>query len=213
LTLIPRTGTYETHIDDVTGSLHLVHRGQDGTITDIVTYSQADVVAAIEALPLDSVTGALRFIDVPHDEVHQGKSFNACHLDSDVDDAATVNLRLVAPDNDTRVHLFFDVTGTLAITWEIFEDCTHNAGTAVTAYNKDRNNSNTAELVVTHTASGGADGTRLDAGTFGDGKKSGGQERGSEEFILDQGKIYLLKATSHAANNRISIRARWYEES
>ena len=212
MALKPKTGTYETRIDDVTGSLHLVHHEQDGTITDIVTYSQADVVAAIEALPLDSVTGALLTIDAPHGEIHEGDSFVAYYHDADADDADTVNLRLVTPNTAARIHLFFDITGTLATTWEIFESCTHNAGTAVVAYNKDRNSANTATLVVTHTASGGADGTVIDCGTFGDGKKSGGQERGGEEFILKQNTVYLLKATSHAANNRISIRARWYEE-
>jgi len=217
MTLRRRTGNLQTYIDDETGTLHLVHVS-DGVVTDIVAYQQPDVVAAIEAmqtaliplLPQDSHVGALENVDYQSVAAHDGKAFLACYMDTAVGDTEIVTLRLVVPAAK-HMHLFLDVKGIFETSWELFEDTTHSAGTELTAYNRDRNSALEATMTVTHTVSGGNDGTRICAGAFGSGKSGGGM-RAEVGWVLDQGKVYLLKATSHKVANLIAVIARWNEE-
>jgi len=160
----------------------------------------------------DSVTGALKTIDVAHDEVHTGSSFIAFLYNADLDDGQVANIRLVAPDTSVRCHLIVDVTGTNATTWALYKDTTHTIGTPLTAFNKEQNSDSAATMTASHTASGGADGTMIEPGAFGEKKTGGGADRGRDEWIVEQGAVWLLQATSRAADNKVVLIAKWYEE-
>ncbi len=160
--------------------------------------------------PADEVSGALTVIDIPHSRVHEGEVFKAVFVDADLDSAAVANIRIVAPNTLVRCHVVFMVQSTLGLAWELYRDTTHTVGTGITSYNKEQNSSDSATMTVSHTASGGSDGTQIDAGAFG-AKKTGGVDRGDEEWILEQNTVYLLKATSAVNDNKVVLSVLWYE--
>ena len=101
--------------------------------------------------------------------------------------------------------------------WWLFEGTAKTTGTTMVEFNHNRNSTNTAGVVVTHTPGAGADGTAIDQRRFGNdsgpaGKGGGGSStRGTLEWVLDQNTDYLFRVTSHTASNNISIVLDWYE--
>ena len=72
-----------------------------------------------------------------------------------------------------------------------------DAGTAVTAYNRNRNSATVATTAITHTPTFSATGTvPVLEMHLGSGKSVGGSERGQEEIILKQNEQYLIKIAS-----------------
>ena len=127
--------------------------------------TQAAITAVAALLPNDEHSGGLINVDYQSAAVHVGKTFCACYRDNSVASAATVTLRMVAPATK-HMHVFLEINGIFETSWDFYEDTTHGAGTGVTAQNRERNSAETATLVVTHTVSGGNDGTMLTGGGF-----------------------------------------------
>jgi len=169
-----------------------------------------------EEIGVSALGSALKLIDLAHAEIHEGHAFM-------LSDSATLNIagtreiRFVTPNSMTEIHLALQVGTSLAATVALFETTTkaHVVGNVLTPVNRNRNAKDTSEAVACHTPSGAGDGTQIYAvslGTAGALTGAGGSRREQSELILKRNTAYLLRVTSSANANAVSINFDWYEE-
>ena len=156
---------------------------------------------------------AITTIDFAHHEIHEGDAFTASYK-VDVANGANLDLLIVTPNTDKRIHFTYVIEVELETDGSFYENVTATAGTAVAAYNRDRNNLTAATLSVTHTPSAITAGNIvIRSGHYGSGKTIGGSDRTVNEMILKKNTKYLLRLTNVIANatNYMSVRLNWYE--
>ncbi len=161
----------------------------------------------------DTYNCAFVSIDKAHHMVHAGQSFTVSHT-ADVAGAGTLDFLIVAPNTSARAHITAEVDVELETDMKLYEAVTATAGTALPAYNRDRNSAKTATVVITHTPSNITEGTTIiRANHMGSGKSYGGGERATHEFILKQNTKYLLRFKNESANtaNYMAVKLDWYE--
>lgn len=165
---------------------------------------------------VDHITDALITVDHPHHEIHEGDHFFVNNYDSDVDTATPKYYRLTTPDTTKWGHLVLSYSSTGAGLWEFFENPTLNAvGTALTAFNNNRNSSNTAGITAFQDTTTTSDGTLLwtdKTGADGIGGTKSASTSGREmELILKQNEDYILKFTPDANDAKVVVQLSWYE--
>jgi hypothetical protein len=146
-----------------------------------------DVDAINEALVIEPSVSA---------NVHRGKLFDLTFVDQSI--ASSGTLEVLIQTGTSKVHLDFSISGGGNGLLQIFEGPTITAaGTALTAYNKNRSSSNTLLSTVTHTPTLSADGTKIDeelvlggGGPHASGGEGGG---GFTEWILAASTAYLIR--------------------
>ena len=165
----------------------------------------------------DAATHAATIIDYAHYEIHGGSAYFAVHS-MERDDTEITEVRIQTPNTTKWAHMIIGVQAALAATVEFHEgtSMTHDAGNALTPMNRNRNSNNTSGLTICHTPSGAdagaADWTQyIGAAASGGRIAVGGEAGGRNEFILDQNNDYLIRVTSRADGNAISILMDWYE--
>lgn len=160
---------------------------------------------------LDSVSGKQVVIDFPHHKEHDGDAYLAWDRE-DLSNAQVFNYSLITPDTTKWVHFILEAISEKEMFVQMWEAATLTAGTALTAYNKNRNSSTTAKATVTSTPTSITTGSvLLMEDQWGSGKEGGGS-RGLEEFILKQNTKYLIRFTNLTANaNFLSVHFNWYE--
>jgi hypothetical protein len=165
---------------------------------------------------IDGPTHVTTTIEYEHHEVHSGRMYHVTRV-VQLDDANSDEILIETPNTTRWGHFTPSVQGSFDTEWWLFETTTKTTGTAMTEHNHDRNSSNVAGIVVTHTPGAGADGNEIDHRRFGNdagpaGKGgSGSDTRANNEWILKQNTKYLLRVTSHTDTNNISIVLDWYE--
>lgn len=170
---------------------------------------------------MDGNSGALLAIPMEHHEIHEGHHFTFSVSDPDIDADETLEFLLTTPAEDEgHIHLFGDAYGALHTLVELFEDATHAASEAQTAYNNNRNSENEPGLAIATHDAGGEDGTRIfvsefgiDTGGFFNRATGGGSVRADSEWVLKPASKYLIRVTSKTANNVVSLSLVWYEHS
>ncbi|MHC4643870.1 MAG: hypothetical protein ACYTBJ_00110 [Planctomycetota bacterium] len=143
--------------------------------------------------------------------------FDISDYDSDVDIASPKywHIKNVGFPTVPHIELAVSVSGSGLL--EFFEDPTTSAdGTALTAYNYNRNSSNTPNALFYYDPTVTVDGTRIDVQYIPGGDRLqtrvGSAARGGIEWVLDS-EQYLLKFTPDADNTAISLSVGFYEES
>ena len=176
---------------------------------------------------LDRSTRAAETIEYEHHEIHAGDSFHAFHGDTDVADNERIVLSFKTPNTTKWIHMLAEVEASGEAEFWIYEamTITDNTGTSRKVYNRNRNSGKTSGVLdtgqnpdlanrVTLNAtmgSGSAYGEVLEHSVFGDGKKIGGEFRGSNEWILLANTNYAFSVVSRAASNKIHMHLNWYE--
>lgn len=173
-------------------------------------------VGEIRPLQMDRITRALATLDYTHHEVHDGDAYLASYTVAALASGSNLDILLVTPNTNTRIHIIYRIRSTLVTTLTLYEGTTTvSDGTTIATGNADRNSSNTAGLLVYHTPSFGAVGTQIFTDTWGLAAgaqvKVGGESESLEEIVLKKNTKYLLRINSGTADNRISVKARWYE--
>ena len=188
--------------------------GVKGLDTNAMVFGRvSDTV--VKNMRLDSATEALMTVSYAHHETHAGSHFN--YRDSYALAKNSVKEHLViTPDTTKWAHMIFGVSSTGGqVNVEIFEDTTVSAnGTAESCINRNRNSAVTKTTIVYEAPTVVTDGTILFKQTFGvDEKKSaGGGTRDSEEIVLKQNTIYLVRTTELDVNSStINVDFDWYE--
>ena len=169
-------------------------------------------------LCIDSVACGLKIIDTEHAEVHEGEHYCVSHYDSDTDTDGTVIVHCITPDTAARIHVIFSVEVSSHALFEIYENpTTSNNGTALTAYNSDRNSANTTTSLWFHTPTVSNAGTLLLTRVLGSSGANPTGARGSalsrgDEFILKQNEQYLFRVTALVDNVKCALDMQFYEE-
>jgi len=161
--------------------------------------------------------GALTVIDAPHYEIHEGEAYFAVYS-ALKDSTATAEVRIATPDTTTWAHMVIEIDAALAATAELWEATTKTdaSGNRITPMNRNRNSAGTSGLTICHTPTGtesaGAALTQyIGATSLGGRVEEGGGASSRHEFILKQNTAYLIRATSRADGNALSIILDWYE--
>lgn len=179
---------------------------------------QIPVSAQHIRLPRDGVSGALMTIDYAHHEIHEGNHYFAIYsaLANNTD---LIEVRILTPDTSTRAHMRIAVEVAIAATVAMWIDTTktHAAGNAITPMNRDHNSANASTLTICHTPAGAEAAAAVlteyvGSSVTGGRVAVGGEATNSAEFILEQNTAYLIRSTSRADGNAMSIILDWYEE-
>jgi hypothetical protein len=152
---------------------------------------------------------AARSLDFPAHKVHEGDAFVFAEVLS-LGSAAIGSYILTAPSTTKRAHLFARVHGVFGFTADIYEGANTTPGAASTVRNRNRNSATTPGMSLAKTWTGGStDGTLLEKSVAGSPTVAGVMD--PVEWVLDQDAKYVLKFTSSAAGNSLSVRLEWYE--
>ena len=163
---------------------------------------------------IDPEYGASVSITGFHHKTHLGKAYIVSNKFADVADNGVADIYVKVPAG-VEPHIVFhrDIEGDADV--ELFEDTTVSAnGTALTAYNLNRNSENLSAIEFFHTPTVTLPGTQLflEWNAAGTGGQAVGSEGTFDEFELAKGKNYLFRVTNRSgAAKEIGIFARYYE--
>lgn len=168
-----------------------------------------------DVVDVDGIDDALVTTDEIHANIHRGILFEATHVDLSVAASSSIEM-LVQVDAGQSAHALINLETTGDATYELYEGTTFSAaGTAIDATNRNRESTNTAVTVVTHSPTVTDAGTRIDyhLRPGGGGPHAGG---GSgmlyKEWVLRPGTAYLLRMTNiNTSAHAVSMHVDWYE--
>ena len=147
----------------------------------------------------DAVSGKLVTIAYEHLRIHEGNTFTVLEV-TDLGQAGVRNLYIVTPDTNKWAHLVWEIEHEKETSIQFYMDSTYsNIGTEITPFNRNGNSPNIATTKVYHTPTITDVGTLIGIIQQGDGKKAGGSDRQSNEFILKRNTVYLVKITNLAS--------------
>jgi hypothetical protein len=184
----------------------------DGTQVARITGKTSDTT--YQNPRLDPSTHTMQTIDYAHHEIHSGSNFYTKGW-LDLTNGQVFNFLIVTPDTTKWAHMLVSFASELESNITVYEGATaSNNGTAVAAFNRDRNNLTASTTLVYHTptVAGGAEGTIIATYKIGSSRAIGGEARSEAELILKQNTKYLVRITNDTANNNwFGYLANWYE--
>jgi hypothetical protein len=190
----------ELAMDDTADAVKSLMLGKTGTST-------------YQTPRLDKYTHAFVMMDYVHHEIHDGHAY----MYHDVIDSLAANVSqdymITTPNTAAWLHVFHDVEFSGAGTVEIFEAGDRVGTTEQTMYNRDRNNT-TAPTGTLHkgTSGGLTDGTKIVYWKGGANQSKNTAAHGTpSEKILKQNTKYIIRVTSRAEANIVSVSIGWYE--
>ncbi len=165
-----------------------------------------------DAITVDVATGVFVTIEYEHYQIHEGNTFTVLEV-TDLGNGAERDILIVSPKTTEWAHLVWEIEHELETLIQFYRDTTYTAaGTGIVAFNRDGNSTHTATTLVYHTPTITNVGTLVGTIQQGDGKKAGGSDRLSNEFILKQNTAYLIRITNLTVNNNlIFLKLNWYE--
>ena len=171
-----------------------------------------------DGLHTDEGTSALTAIDYAHHETHEGNSYFAVYS-ALTNDTATIEVRIQTPDTKMWAHMQITIDVALAGTAQLWKNTTltHVGGNAITPMNRNHNSTKTSGLTICHTPGDtqtvASNLTRYIGSASTSGRSDVGGTGGNRgEFILAQNTAYLIRVSSRAANNALTIVLDWYEQ-
>ena len=167
---------------------------------------------------VDWADAPLITIDINHQRNHDGRAFFAYKIHKEsapLADNASIDIAIASPEG-VYPHVNVEALCLGDAELYIYEGASASGGTAFTPINRNRNfavtNQSQVAMVINPTVT--SVGTELDAQLLpgGSGKKSGGGEAGSLEYVLKPLTTYLFRltnvnGTAHAAH----LALEWYE--
>jgi hypothetical protein len=188
--------------------------GKVGILTVSALFARvSDTV--MKHLRSDRSTESLMTIDYAHHEIHDGTMFSYDDVIT-LGSGATQDYVITVPDTTTWPHLAFDIESCDGgMTFELYEGTDKVGTTLQTTYNRNRNSATTATTTIHKGQSGGTtDGTRIgwrSSGTGAAGGKVSGQVGEATERVMKRNTKYIVRITSKAASNVVSVRFMFYE--
>jgi len=152
---------------------------------------------------IDEYTRASVNIDYPHHQIHDGNSYFAEVINTEMSTDDTLMLMLVTADSNDWVHLIWGGNVTAEALVQFYEGVTYSsAGSAVTIVNRHRNSAATSATVAKKDPTITDYGTLLTTlfcGTTGLHLTESSNSRNENEWILKPNTKYLLKITAQGA--------------
>ncbi len=161
---------------------------------------------------IDAATQALTVMEYEHHAIHEGDMFTVLEV-TDLGNMAVRDILVVTPNTTRWAHLVWEIEHELETGIQFYRGTTYAAaGTIVPSFNRNGNSATAATTVVTHTPNVTLVGTLVGTIQQGNGKKAGGSDRESNEFILEQNQAYLIRISNLTVNdNLIFMKLNWYE--
>lgn len=158
------------------------------------------------------------WIDFQHHEIHEGDSYLAAYS-ALKNSAETIELFFRTANSTKIVHAEIDAIAALGATVEIWEGTSKTDATAnrITGFNKSRNSTKTSTLTISHTPGGAQAGAATfgpiyfggaNAGGVG---STGGAASTRAEIMLKVDTAYLVRVTSRANSNALTVYLDYYE--
>ena len=182
-------------------------------------YTATDEIAEVqmvdtsgEIIGIDSATGVISTIESDHHKIHDGSMFTVIET-VDLGNGETRDILMVSPDTTKWAHLVWEIEHELETSVSFYKDTTYSDnGTPITSFNRNGNSTANATTLIYHTANITNVGTLVANIQQGSGKKAGGADRQSNEFILKQNCAYLVRITNETVHdNLIFLKLNWYE--
>lgn len=171
----------------------------------------------LDQVRIDPSTASLNVVDYAHHEAHDGEAYFAVYS-AEKDDAGVIEVRIQTPDSPKFAHMVFGIESALAATAEMWVPTTKtdDAGNRITPFQRNGNSANASGLTICHTPGGAQAGTAqliqyIGAASTNGRVNTGGGTGSRGEFILRRNTAYLVKLTSRADSNALSIILDWYE--
>ena len=165
----------------------------------------------------DASTNAIITNTYPHHEIHAGSAYFTVYS-ALKDTAGLIEVRIGTPNTTKWAHMTIAMDAALAATAQLWEGTTKTdvSGNRITPMNRNRNSTNTSGLTICHTPAGSEAAAAALTQYFGASATGGRVAQGGSvntraEFILKQNTAYLLRCTSRADGNAVSIILDWYE--
>ena len=182
---------------------------------DIASNLLAQVVLIDDAgdlVTIDEYTGSLTTIGWEHHKIHEGDTFTILEV-TDLPNAAVRDILVITPDTTKWAHLVWELEHELETLIQFYLGTTvTDNGTLVPSFNRNGNSANVSTTLVYHTPTITNVGMLIGTVQQGSGRKAGGSDRESNEFILKQNTMYLIRITNLTANNNlVSMKLNWYE--
>ncbi len=192
------------------------HRESDDRWYPVLATVDGELCVAI-IKPVDEITGAVMTIDSFHHEIHEGETFVATQIDTNLANNGELTFHLTP--GPTFSHLVFNGTNGGDATIELLEDPTVVGGVAVSERNMKRTSAEPGDTVVLSGVTVNVVGTTvfdcvIPGGTGGNAAGGVLGLRDNSEFILDPDKTYVVRLTNIAGNAKAAcLIIQWYEES
>jgi len=169
----------------------------------------------------DPLFKAPLWIDIAHHEVHEGDMYSSIIYDEDAANGHVIQIYFKTPavaDPQKRVHMTFAHEGSGEHQYQVIEGVTYSAGGADTDPLNRRRDSGATSMqefklgstkssnVITYTG-----GSAIWEDWSGAGKTTGGENRGTQEWILAPNVEYIVVLTSKAAGILLSQDVTFYE--
>jgi hypothetical protein len=166
-----------------------------------------------QAPRLDVETHALITIDYVHHEIHDGDTFMYHDVTDSLGTGVSIDYMITTPNTTKWLHVSHDVEFSGAGTVEIYEAGDRVGTAAQTLYNRDRNSIKVPTGTLHKATSGGTtDGTKIVYWKGGASQSKNSATHGtSSEKILRQNTKYIIRVTSRAEANVVSVSIGWYE--
>jgi len=167
----------------------------------------------------DTVTGCLAIVPFEHKEIHEGNSYYAYDVDTDMDSTEQKQYIITTPNTTAYAYLVYSIVATVGATLSIYETTTYSGGTAMTEYCRDRNTTAANTTTLKHTPTvASVSGTLIyqeliGVGTAYSGSKNILISRADNEMVLKKNTAYCFELEGTADNNKVSILFDWYEHS
>lgn len=197
-----------------------------GTLKGLIS----DTVAV--PVRVDASTHSLQTISYEHHEIHSGSSYHAnfANVTANTDNHRTA-IGFVTSSTAKQMHLTASASASAEAEMYLLEAPTidNDEGTQKAIYNRNRNSANTslttdvsasptAGTVETYieaelaTLVGGTQLEHFDMVAGSGNQALGGEARGTQEWVLDQGVLYFVIVQNVGANaNLHEIHLNWYE--
>ena len=165
-----------------------------------------------DIITIDEATRAIATIEYEHYQIHEGNTFTILEV-NDLGNGVVRDILVVSPNTTEWAHLVWEIEHELETLIQFYQDTTYtDNGTEITSFNRNGNSTHTATTLVYHTPTITNVGTLIGTIQQGSGKKAGGSDRLSNEFILQQNTAYLIRITNLTVNNNlIFMKLNWYE--
>ena len=161
---------------------------------------------------VDTVSRAIVTIEFEHGKIHEGDTFTILEV-TDLGNGAIRDILVVTPNTTKWAHLVWEIEHELETSIQFYIGTLYtDNGTAIIAFNRNGNSDTIATTLTYHTPTITNVGTLIGIIQQGDGRRAGGSDRLSNEFILKQNTAYLIRITNLTANNNlISLKLNGYE--
>lgn len=174
----------------------------------------------VDDVRIDASTNSLQTVEYEHHEIHSGSHyFVQGYQDLSINNV--LDFTWLMPNTTKWIHWNWQISTESETLWQVYEGATatNPLANAVTPLNNNRNSGNTSGTTMkfelqTNLAAANADtdvsgATLIESGISGAGRDSGDSKR-TDELILKQNTLYVLRATASAAGY-INFHMAWYE--